>query len=98
MDEVETIASATDRPIVLAMNDAIHEKERLAWFVGVARFCKLMFVADPPEFLPRVDCPVIQLHAPPSGATIRPLGWPKAPAEDAPDLVFLANTWYPQRL
>lgn len=103
VDEVKKIASSSNRPIVLAMNDGIRSNERLEWFVGVARFCKLMFVADPPEFLPRVDCPVLQLHAVPNvdgayGTALRPPEWPDVDDIDGPDIIFLANTLYPRRM
>jgi len=102
VEDVQRIAQATDRPVVLAMNDAITE-ERLAWFQGVASWCKLMFVADPPALLPPVDCPVVQLHAPPSvagpsGILQRPPEWPRLPPPTAPNLVFLVNHWYPRRV
>lgn len=102
VEEVEKIAASTDLPVVLAMNDGIRSGKRLDWFVGVARFCKLMFIADPPNLLPHVDCPVIQLHSAPNvdgayGTILRPPEWP-TDSGDGPDVVFLGNNWYPHRM
>jgi hypothetical protein len=95
----ETIDSIeTDKPIVLAMNDAIDCAERINWFRAVAARCALMFVADPPELLPDVPCPVVQLHSPPNGS-MRRISSMTSPhiGVNTRAVVFLANHWYPRR-
>lgn len=98
VEHVKELAATTDRPVILAMGDAIHDEDRLEWFRGVARSCQMLFVADPPALLPRVECPVSQLHVLPNGAISRPATWPVPPEPEAADILFLANTWYPHRI
>jgi len=99
------VAKATKKPLVFAMNDALCDAERIRWFRDAARFASVMFVSDPPDLLPSVDCKVVQLHQPPNvissvnGPLVRhPLPPISKPDPDAPDVIFLAHHWYKRRI